>query len=171
MRTPFQFNRSQFDLVDCNLAFFQFILLQFKLMGNWLKFWLSCTEANSCSDLRCSCSPAARSVPLPDSTVPRNSAKVSPNFSIAEAPATIPDIRAYWCKCIVTRFLCWISERSKKPRRRDTTEPGHRHIRRWLFCCFPLAEQYGGPSWNCPSTGLRKVPHIAKSPQGFKYFA
>lgn len=34
VRTLFQFNRSQFDLVECNLALFPFILLQFKLMGN-----------------------------------------------------------------------------------------------------------------------------------------
>lgn len=134
MRTLFQFKRSQFDLVKCNLALFQFILLQFKLMGNWLKFLLSCTEANSCSDVRCSCSPAAHPVPLPDITVPRNSAKLSPCPSPREC-SWHPGVLI---KTHLHAFSLFNLLKEQQP-------SGKGHNRVWalshlkmIFCCLPL---------------------------------
>lgn len=166
MRTLFQFKHSQFDLVECDLAWFPFILLQFQLMGNWLKFWLSCTEANSCRDLRCSCSPAAHSVPLPDLTVPGNLAEVRLSCSLKHCGWYLS-----WCKGIFTHFLPWIYRRYNNLQRNGTTQYGQCHIWRWQSSAHLLLNSTGSREGHLSFHWHEKNTLHCHVPKAFKYFA
>lgn len=134
-------------------------------MGNWVKFWLSCTEANSCRDLRCSCSPAAHSVLLPDLTVPENLAGVDLSYSLKHCGWHLS-----WCKGIFTHFsllnLLKMQQPSEKRDNRVTFEGDFPLL---TSCWTALGPVEGTLTKTVLSLTWEKCPSLPR-PKGFQVF-